>query len=349
MTTRLIGVGTAVPTRSWSQHEILDFILAHFDVKDSTKTLYKKTLSNPSIQKRHFALNKLSDVLETDQALINRRFEQAASKLATTALNNTLAKTQIRPDQLDFLVTTTCTGYICPGLSSFVIEQGHLRKNISTADLTGMGCGAAIPALHQAHNFVQSHPGTTAAVISTEICSAAMFSNDAPDIVISNTLFADGASCVLINSGGDSPGPRVKDFSSVVIPEWRENLRFVVDSGYLKNVLGKNVPAQSAAAALRVVSDLLKKNELSVADISHWVVHPGGEKIIESIETSLKLNPAQLWASREILKNYGNMSSASVLFVLQKISEKKSPEPGDKAVLISFGAGFSAYAALLEY
>lgn len=346
---RIAGVGTASPAQSWTQAQVLDFVLTHFDIKESTKSLYKKTLSNPSIQKRHFALDRLEDVLEKDHAVINRRFERAASHLATAALTNALATANLRPDEIDFLITTTCTGYVCPGLSSFVVEKAGLRNNIHTADLTGMGCGAAIPALREAAHFVQSHAGASAAVISTEICSAAMFSNDAPDIVVSNTLFSDGSACVILSGDRGNNHPKIRDFSSLLIPEWRENLRFVVDSGYLKNVLGKDVPKQSAQAAARVVADLLEKNELGTSDISHWIVHPGGEKIINAIEGTLGLAPIDLEASREVLKNFGNMSSASVLFVLQKKLASQTSKTGEWGVMISFGAGFSAYAALVEF
>jgi alkylresorcinol/alkylpyrone synthase len=134
-----------------------------------------------------------------------------------------------------------------------------------------------------------------------------------------------------------------------VIPEWRDTLRFRTEGGHLKNVLGKDVPVQAGQAIKKLAQRLLSENGLESANISHWMLHPGGEKVIREAEKALELNSEQTKASWEILRDHGNMSSSSVLFVLEKEMKIHPPRPGEWGFLCSFGAGFSVHAALLEF
>jgi alkylresorcinol/alkylpyrone synthase len=352
----IIGIGTAVPPYSASQNEILDFVTNNFTIKESTKILYKRTFSNRSIEKRHFYLKNLDQILDRNHDSIHHRFTNGAIELSTRSLKNGLEASGVAALNLDFLVTTTCTGYLCPGLSSYLVESCHLRKNIRTVDLVGMGCGAALPGLEQAFHFVRSRPGSIAAVVCTEICSAAFFSNDEPDIVISNTLFSDGSACVVLksspanNDGNNlSKHPQLIGFSSLTTPEWRETLRFKYSGGFLKNVLGETVPEQSADALEKITTNLFMENNLTRDFIRHWILHSGGEKVLSTIESKLKLERNNLSSSRVVLRNFGNMSSPSVLFVLEEEMKNKSPQKGAWGILASFGAGFTAHAALVRF
>ncbi len=351
----IMGIGTARPPLVLTQQEIADFILNHFTIADRTKTLYKRVLSHPSIATRHFALDSLSEVLERDHDRINARYNQWAVRLSTEALNNALDKAAVLPDELNFLAVTTCTGYICPGLSSYVVETAHLRKDIHHLDVVGMGCGAALPALEQAAMFVSTHEGSSAAVVSTEISSAALFSNDSPDIVISNSLFADGSSAVVIKnrSGKGRPSapvqPRLISFASRLYPEWRETLRFRTENGYLRNVLAKTVPDQSAKAVRDLVDNILRDAGLKETHISRWIVHSGGDKILNAVDKALQLPALALTASREVLRKCGNLSSASLFFILEQNIKNQPPKRGEWGLMVSFGAGFSAYAALVQF
>ncbi len=346
------GLGTAVPPFSADQNELLQFVLSHFTIKESTQALYQKTFADPSISKRHFAVDRLTDVLERDHDRINARFKEWAVRLSTESLSQALASAGLSPRSLDFLIVTTCTGYLCPGLSSYLVESCGLKSDIALCDAVGMGCGAALPALQQAANFTRANPGSSAAVVGTEICSAALFSNDAPDIVISNTLFSDGSAAAILNSGAAGTSnrfPAIHSFASLTVPEWRDTLRFRNENGYLRNVLAKEVPEQAGRLIKKILHRLLVEAGLSIGDVRHWILHPGGKKILDSIESSLGLPPDALCAPREILKNFGNMSSPSVFFAWQEEHRARPPAPGDWGVLCSFGAGFSAHAALLHY
>jgi len=347
---KIASVATATPQLCVSQDESLAFILKNIPMKSATRTLYEKVFHNRAIEQRHFGMKNLETVLEKDYEAINQRFQSSATELSAEALLKSLNHINLKPTDVDCLITTTCTGYLCPGLSSYIIEACHLKADIQHADLAGMGCGAAIPAIQQAVNFVQTHPNTRAAVVCTEICSAAMFADDAADLVISNGIFADGSAALIISSvpPNKSLGTFV-DSTSMVEPQWRESIRFRTEKGYLRNVLSKEVPARAAEALENLATKLLSRNKLARHDVHHWLLHSGGEKILESIAEKSALKNGELEASRAVLKNYGNMSSPTVLYVLEHRLKNKPPAHGDWALLASFGAGFSAHAALLQF
>ncbi len=341
------GIGTAVPPQPTSQQDTLQFVLSRFDVHDRTKQLYKKTLSNASIEKRHFSLSTLDQVLDQNHDRKNARFERSAVQLSTRALNVALSNANVSSSDLDYVIVTTCTGYLCPGLSAHLVESCNLRGDVRTADLVGMGCGAAMPALEQACNFLHANPGRTAAVVCTEICSAAMVSNDEVDIVISNTIFSDGSAALILSNKPSHV--RIHEFQTLIVPEWRETLRFRTENGHLKNVLGKKVPEQSAIAMRTIAGRLLSARNLTPSDIEHWVLHAGGEKILDRLQKEFSLSEKALRSSRTVLRNYGNMSSPTVLFCLDEEIRTRAARDGKWGILGSFGAGFSAFGAILEW
>lgn len=346
---KVLTVATANPSLHVTQDESLAFILKHIPMKSATRTLYEKVFQNKSIERRSFGLETLEAVLEKDYESINTRFQRAATNLSSQSLTQALENSSLQTQDLDYLVTATCTGYLCPGLSSYIIEKLDLKPTVHHADLAGMGCGAAIPALKSALNFVRAHPGARAAVVCTEICSAAMYADDAPDLVISNGIFADGSAAAIVSSADSDPAAlTVIDVKSLIQPAWRESLRFRTKNGYLRNVLSKEVPMQAAAAVSNITQTLLAENNLNKNDVRHWLVHSGGEKILGAIAEEINLN-GELDPSRTILREHGNMSSPTVLYVLEHVLKTKKPKSGEWGVLASFGAGFSAHAALLKF
>ncbi len=348
LVTRLLAIATSVPTFQVSQPEALQFILRRFKIRPATRALYRRVFAHESVATRHFALKSLTEVLESDPDRINQRFEREAVNLSVKSLMAALKQANLSPKDVGFLTVTTCTGYVCPGLAAQVVGAAHLRPNVQYADLVGMGCGAALPALQAADNFCRSHPGKIAAVVSTEICSAALYSDDAADLVISNALFADGSATVLLRAG-PGPGPTLTHFSSLVVPEWRDGLRFRTENGRLRNVLVKEVPERAAQATGQLLKVLLDQSGLRRSDITRWVLHAGGAKVLEALEPGLALAPEDLAASRAVLRKFGNLSSPTVLFVLKESLARRPARNGERAFMASFGAGFSAHAVLLEF
>jgi predicted naringenin-chalcone synthase len=351
----LVAIGTAVPPRRISQQDALAWGIEHVVTSDETRDLYRRVLSDGGIQTRHFAIDDLADILETDHDRILARFERSAVELSTSSLESALARAGIAADAVDFLAATTCTGYLCPGLSAYVTERAGLRPDVRRADLVGMGCGAALPALEQACHFLAAHPDGTAAVVCTEICSAAILLGEAPDLVISNAIFGDGSAAAILRARGSAAAaprpaqPRFLGFRSLTLPHWREALRFRTEGGRLRNVLSRDVPVRAGAACRRLVLELLGEHGLAPDAVAHWAMHAGGRHVLDAIERALALPEDALEAARCVLRSMGNMSSPTVLFVLDEEQRRRPPRTGERTIVSAFGAGFAAHAALLEY
>jgi predicted naringenin-chalcone synthase len=352
----IVAIGTALPPRRLSQAEVLAWGLAHVPMTPEARELYRRVLGDDGILTRHFALDDLAEILETDHDRVLARFERWAADLSARSLARALEAARVDAGAVDFLAATTCTGYLCPGLTSYVMERARLRPDVHRVDLVGMGCGAALPALEQACHFLAAHPEGTAAVVSTEICSAAVLLGGAPDLVVSNAIFGDGSAAAILRRAdraaseeGVPPRARFLGFRSLTLPEWREALRFRTEGGHLRNVLSRDVPVRAGEACRRLVLDLLAEHGLRAEAVAHWVVHAGGRLVLDAIERAMDLPASALDAARAVLHEIGNVSSPTVLFVLDEQQRRRPPRAGDLGIVSAFGAGFSAHAALVEF
>jgi predicted naringenin-chalcone synthase len=347
---RIAGLATANPPLRLSQEESYRAYVSFLPLSDKAKSLLQRVfVDNQSIGYRHFGMDKLTDVLQDSQDELIARYRRFGVQVAVEAANKALNEASLTPDDIDGLVVNTCTGYLCPGLTSYVAEALSLRADVRPFDLQGMGCGGAVPNLETAHNFLQAQPNSNVLIIAVEICSATVYFDEAPDILISNALFGDGAAAAVLTNRPGSGGIRLKRFAAGLYPQDRQYLHYRTENSKLRNVLSMRVPVVGARRGKEVIDRLLSGNGTGYRDIRHWIVHPGGEKVLDAFEQALSLPEEALAPSRKVLYDYGNMSSATVLFVLEEVLRNQAPSPGDVAVIVSFGAGFSAYAGLLEF
>lgn len=351
----LSALATANPPRYATQEEIYAFLVAHFPLQPQEKELYRQLLLEGPIRGRHIAVDADEEICSQDPDCLIARFATHGRRIAAEAARTALDRAGLRPADIDGLVVNTCTGYLCPGLSSYLIEDLGLPAFTSVFDLMGMGCGGAIPNLEAACRMILSGARRTVLSISVEVCSATFFLGPDPDLIVSNSIFADGAAAAILESASASSlkpeacSLHFLDFESVTLPQYREQLRYVTQSGRLRNVLTRNVPVIGAKAVTQVVRRLLDRQGLTLEAIDWWVVHPGGTQVLTAVEKHVGLTPEKLRFSYEVFRNYGNMSSPSVMFVLDRILRDAKPEPGSRGLLLSFGAGFTAFAALVEF
>ncbi len=341
----LVAIGQAVPKTRWRQSEVSDHLMKNPRVQGATAVLYKRFLSDPAIEGRHFSLDSLDSIYtETaDQSI--ERFQLTAVKIGSDAVERCLEAAGTPADKIDGLIVTTCTGYLCPGLTSYIAQAVGLRADIYSLDMAGTGCGAALPAIRAAAQFLEANPDKRILVASVEVCSAAFFWGDEVDLILSNAIFSDGAAACLMTNRPQTKGMKMIDFESLLWPEYRDDLRFRHRDARLCNVINKNVP-QIAAKAVKLLHDMLQKRAGRPFD--YYGLHPGGRRILDEIEGTLGLAKHRLLRSREVLRDYGNMSSPSILFVLKKLLEEDRPKAGETAALFAFGAGFSAFGAVFE-
>ncbi|MBI5399586.1 3-oxoacyl-ACP synthase [Candidatus Saganbacteria bacterium] len=347
---RIIAIGLANPKRCLTQEESWDNLQRLRSLSPLEKKYYKKFMLDDGIAVRHLALPALEDIFCEDQDLIIKRYSEEAPKIAQASTLQAINLAGLKKEEIDFLVTASCSGYLCPGLSSYMIELAALRPDVSSLDLQGMGCGAALPALSAADNFLAKKPAPAFALANcTEICSAAVYWDDDLGLILSNSIFADGAASAVLTNTAGMAGPEIIDYETVSFPDRREDLRFTVSQGKLRNKLTAAVPVIAAKGAGIVVGKLLERGNLQKKEISFWALHTGGRKVLSMIAENLGLTAADIKPSAETLKKYGNMSSPSVLFALENIINSKLPQVGDYGIILSFGAGFSCYGMLLRW
>lgn len=337
----LQAISHAAPLNAFTQSDCWGILQGtpEFDqLKDRSKGLLHKVLtSDTGIGKRHFATDDVSQIFSLDAEALNLNFEKQAPKLAEEALAQALDQAGIQASELDALFICTCTGYLCPGLTSYVAESLQLPQQAYLQDIVGLGCGAAIPTIRSADGFLKANPEATVACIAVEVCSAAFYLDDNPGVLISACLFGDGAAATIWSNNPNKTGYSIHKFDTIHQPEARELLRFTNKGGKLRNKLHRSVPEIAAP----VVHSLYDRANVSID--STVAAHVGGRDVLFALENEIpNLKLPESW---DALHQYGNTSSPSVLIATEAILNR--PKAPDKVWLTSFGAGFAAHSCEL--
>jgi predicted naringenin-chalcone synthase len=340
----LHALATAVPPATFTQPqcwELIERSPASQRLDRRTRLLLRTILKGDSgISARHFAVSGIGGVFDFTSDQLNAAFRAEAPRLAGRALTDALARAGITAGEVDALLVCTCTGYLCPGVSSYVAEQLGLRTDAFLQDLVGLGCGAAIPALRAATAILAAQPGATVACVAVEVCSAAFYLDDDPGVIISACLFGDGAAATVWRGTPGPSGFACKNFTTLHLPADRDRLRFEHRDGRLRNLLDPAVPKLAASAVSRLFATERGRN--NARPVHRVIAHPGGRDVLDALEAALPGFP--LAASRRVLRDHGNMSSPSVLFALEEALCADQPGADGDWWLVSFGAGFSAHA-----
>ena len=346
------GIGTTVPATRYTQHECWEALRAapqFTQLSPRAQAITRKVLTGDNgIATRHLALNPLTEAFDLNPDALHRRFATAAPALATDAARHALERSGIAPQDIGGLIISTCTGYLCPGLTSYVSERLDLPANTICLDLVGQGCGAALPNLRTAEALIRSGSARHVLCVCVEVCSAAFYLDNDPGVLISACLFGDGAAAAVV-SAEPLPGNRqVRWLASetVLKPGHRDELRFEQRGGMLFNILKPSVSKLAAAAAEEVLDRSLAAAGKSRADIRAWNFHPGGRDVLLALRDQLTLSDTDLQHSAAVLREFGNLSSPSVLFVLD--ATLRNNAPAGLWWMSSFGAGFTCHGALLE-
>lgn len=339
----LHALATAVPPAAFTQHDcwgMFERSEARQKLSRRSALIMQAILRHESgIAKRHFALPNIQNVLALSPDDLNEAFRVEAPRLATQALSPALTQAGIRVEDVDVLLICTCTGYLCPGVTSYVAEQLGLRPDAFLQDLVGLGCGAAIPCLRTAAAILAAQPDAVVACVAVEICSAAFYLDDDPGVLVSACLFGDGAAASIWRAAPGPRGLRCGSFSTTHQPENRDRIRFEMRQGKLRNLLHASVPELAAGAVGQLLTR--ERARAEARPIARVITHVGGRDVLDAIEKSC--GGCDLTPSREVLRDYGNMSSPSVLFALERALRDGVPDETGDWWLAGFGAGFSAH------
>ena len=274
-------------------------------------------------------------------------FDQKAIGLSTDVSNVALQKANLSPKDVTHIISTTCTGLSAPGLELQLTQALGLNHNVVKYGINFMGCYAAFHAIRLADTIMKSAPESKILVVCTELCSLHYRLDDCDDNLLSTYLFSDGcAAAILSNDTSSSSYFNVVDTHSVLIPEGKDDMAWNVGNHGFEMVLHKNIPMYLRQNLASVYQSFLTKNKIDSHQVAKFAIHPGGKNILKAFESAIQIDSLDLAESYEILSNYGNMSSATVLFVLEKMLYDASKDA--YVYTAAFGPGLTVEGALLQ-
>jgi polyketide synthase Type III len=352
---RIVGVGTAVSATSYGQEELLDIL-------EVTDPKVRSVFFNSAIDRRHLTLpprNGDGVRASEPQGDLLDKHKKLAVEMGAEALRVCLKRAGAELSDLGQLCCVTSTGFLTPGLSALLIRELGIDRHCSRTDIVGMGCNAGLNALNVVAGWATANPGELAVVLCAEACSAAYALDTTMRTAVVNSLFGDGAAALALVAGtengmGPRPlpaGPRILDFASCIITDAVEAMRYDWDrdQGRFSFFLDPQIPYVVGAHAELVVDRLLARSGLRRSDVSHWLVHSGGKKVIDAVVVNLGLSRHDLRHTTGVLRDYGNVSSGSFLFSYERLSQESVTRPDDYGVLMTMGPGSTIETALVRW
>jgi predicted naringenin-chalcone synthase len=337
---RIVAVATATPPHRFDQATLLR--IAGYD--DTLRTGFFR---HSQIEGRHLYLDPATFTPNESVDQLGERFRRGAIDLGAQAVRRVVERAGWDLSDVDFLATTTCTGRLCPSLDAHIIAALGLKPSIQRVHVGDTGCASALVALQQAVNHVQAFPHHRAVVVAVEICSAAYFLDDRLESAVAHAIFADGAGALAVSGNGE--GPAIVEHQSLFRSEHLPAMGFEFPGGRPRVVLSKEVRRIGASMMTEMANRLMESQGLKKDDVRHFVLHSAGRRVIEEARRLLDLDDAQVAHSRHVLRYFGNMSSATVLFVLEETLRSGGPLAGDWGLMIALGPGFAAEGALLRW
>ncbi|OMQ08286.1 type III polyketide synthase [[Flexibacter] sp. ATCC 35103] len=350
MSVKIITVAKQLPQYSRETADILPFLDGWLQGQDERFIKkVKKIFEGAAVDKRYSIMDPEEVFTATSFEDKNDIYCREMIILGEQVLEKALKKSGWDPQSLDYIITVSCTGIMIPSLDAYLINKMKLKQDIVRLPVTEMGCAAGISGIIYAKNFLKANPGKRAAVIAVESPTATFQLDDfsMPNIV-SAAIFGDGAACALLSSYEDDKGPEILDEEMYHFYDAEHMMGFKLTNSGLQMVLDIEVPDTIASHFGDIIHPFLKKNNLEIQNIDHMIFHPGGKKIVTTVESLFSGLGKNIDHTKEVLKQYGNMSSATVLYVLERIMDG-NPKAGEKGLMLSFGPGFSAQRVLLQW
>ena len=350
MNIKISTVTKQLPPFTRTTAEIIPFVEAWLEGQETRfKRKVIKIFEGAGVDRRYSIMDAHEVFMNTSFEERNDIYIREIKKLGKQSLQKALLKTKWNPQDLDFIITVSCTGIMIPSVDAYLINELNLRQDIVRLPVTEMGCAAGISGIIYAHNFLKANPGKRAAVIALESPTATFQLNDYSMVnIVSAAIFGDGAACVLLSSRETDTGPKILGEEMYHFYDATQMMGFKMVNTGLQMILDKEVPNQIASHFPEIIHPFLKKHGKTIADIDHLIFHPGGRKIVETVEELFGSLGKNIDDTKEVLTLYGNMSSATVLYVLERFMDREI-KAGELGLMLSFGPGFSAQRVLIEF
>lgn len=347
---RIVGVSKEVPPYKRKTKDILPYVASWLgDEEERFRRKVLKIFEGAAVDVRY-------GIMDIDEVFRSTSFEEKnaiyceqVKILGKNVLQKALKNADWEPDSIDYIITVSCTGIMIPSLDAYLINELDMAQDIVRLPVTEMGCAAGVSGLIYANNFLKSNLGKRAVVIAVESPTATFQLNDfSMANMVSAAIFGDGAACVLLSSEEEVAGPKIVGGEMYHFKDATHLMGFELTNSGLQMILDPSVPAAIAEHFPDIVHPFLKKYHSSMEEVQHLIFHPGGRKIVQTVEELFGSMGKNIDDTRETLRLYGNMSSATVLYVLERFMNKEITA-GEKGLVLSFGPGFSAQRVLLEW
>ncbi len=350
MSVKIVKVEKELPEYSRETADILPLVEDWLEGKDERfRRKIKKIFEGAGVDKRYSIMSPEEVFSATSFEDNNNIYVREVKKLGKNVLQKALQNSNWDSKSLDYIITVSCTGIMIPSLDAYLINELELNQNITRLPVTEMGCAAGISGMIYAFNFLKANPGKRAAIVAVESPTATFQLGDfSMANMVSAAIFGDGAACVLLSSEENASGPKIIADEMYHFFNATHLMGFNLTNHGLQMILDESVPETIAEHFPDIVYPFLEKNNSEIGNVQHLIFHPGGKKIVQTVSTLFGNLGKNIDDTREVLRLYGNMSSVTVLYVLERFLNKDIPE-GDQGLMLSFGPGFSAQRILIQW
>ena len=371
----LRSLRTIVPDTVIEQHEVRDIFASQPDVGRLAQRIIGASFNGSGIDTRHTVIRELSPAAGTDDKMFfdretgrlqspgtaarNDLYTREASRLFVEVARSALdADPDIVAADVTHVITASCTGFHAPGPEYEIVRGLGLSDSVQRYHLGFMGCYASLPALRAASQFCAADPTAVVLVVSVELCTVHLRSSEDPDLIVANSLFADGAAAGIVTArdlATPVPAVRLDGFHTAIAAEGEKDMAWTIGDHGFEMILSTKVPQIIGETIIGAIRPLYaREGELAEAfdegrvgeRVEHWAIHPGGRSILDRVQERLNLSDDQLFPARETLRENGNMSSATVLFVIKRILDDGARD-GSRVAAMAFGPGLTAESALM--
>jgi len=346
---RLLALATAVPPHALGQEEVVERVKRLFGRSAELDRLLP-VFVNSGIARRYSSVPLEWYDVPHGWAERNRRYLTGALDLLENVAGRVLDRAGLAADELGGIVTVSTTGVATPSLDALLIERMQLPRTIARLPIFGLGCAGGVVGLARAADMAAALPGKTVLCLVVELCTLSFRRDDlAKSNIVATALFGDGAAAALLRCDGEEKGPAIIATGEHTWPRSLDIMGWDVADDGLKAIFSRDIPRLMQAELKPAVDDFLARQGLRLADVDRFVCHPGGPKVLDAFEEVFGLDPGALTEARGVLRDYGNMSAASVLFVLERMLERTGAAGTvwGRALMIALGPGFTAGFALL--